>query len=296
MRLWLGAVALAVICSSAEMACAQIRNPYQLLDDEPENVYAEPTAPIPNQMTNQGGAHFSFDVDYFSTYMYRGVDQSTPPKKNEKALQFNGRLDFDLGKLPHPFLGVFSNIFNDDPVSRFEEVRPYAGVQWTIRPITLGGGFNGYIFPNREGVDTQEIWAQITVDDSRLFHTDRPFLKPYVYAAYDLDKYKGFYVEAGIKHDFVIGDTGLIASAVGDFAYVAHDRYFIGGGPNSTATGVQHYDGGMILTYDANSTLHIPPRFGNLQFNAQLFYTGPVSSGLRADSRLWGGVGLNFRY
>jgi hypothetical protein len=296
MRLWLGAVALAMTLSSARTACAQIRQPYQLLDDEPENVYLQPTTPVTNQLTNQGGAHFSFEVDYFSTYMYRGVDQSTPPKRNETALQFNGRLDFDLGKLPHPFIGVFSNIFNDDPVSRFEEVRPYAGLQWTLRPITLGGGFNGYIFPNREGVDTQEIWAQLSVDDSRFFHTDRPFLAPYVYGAYDLDKYKGFYLEAGIKHDFVFGDTGLILSPVGDFAYVAHNRYFRASGPNSTATGIQHYDAGVILSYDMGSALHIPPRFGDFAVKAQLFYSGPVSDGLRADSRIWGGVGLNFKY
>jgi len=147
MRLWLGAVAAAVALSAAPVLRAQIRQPYQVLDDEPDNVYLQPATPLPDQLTNQGGAHFSFDVDYFSTYMYRGVDQSTPPKHNEKALQFDGRLDFDLGKLPHPFVGVFSNIFNSDRVSRFEEVRPYAGADWTIRPITLGGGFNGYIYP-----------------------------------------------------------------------------------------------------------------------------------------------------
>jgi hypothetical protein len=297
MRLWIGAMAVAASLSAAPAVRAQIRQPYQVLDDEPDNVYVQPTTPVPDQLTNQGGAHFSFDVDYFSTYMYRGVDQSTPPKHNERALQFDGRLDFDLGKLPHPFVGVFSNIFNSDPVSRFEEVRPYAGVDWTIRPITVGGGFNGYIFPNREGVDTQEIWAHISVDDSRFFHTDRPFLAPYVYGAYDLDKYKGFYLEAGVRHDFVMGDTGLTLSAVGDFAYVAHDRYFrAAGGGDRTATGLQHYDGGAILTYEINPALHIPRRFGHFQVKAQLFYTGAISEGVRADSRLWGGVGLNFNY
>jgi hypothetical protein len=296
MRLWLGAVAAAVALSAAPVLRAQIRQPYQVLDDEPDNVYLQPATPLPDQLTNQGGAHFSFDVDYFSTYMYRGVDQSTPPKHNEKALQFDGRLDFDLGKLPHPFVGVFSNIFNSDRVSRFEEVRPYAGADWTIRPITLGGGFNGYIFPNREGVDTQEIFARISVDDSRFFHTDRPFLAPYVYGAYDLDKYKGFYLEAGVRHDFVMGDTGLILSAVGDFAYVAHDRYFRAAAGQRTATGLQHYDGGAILSYELNPALHIPLRFGHFLVKAQLFYTGAVSDGLRGDSRLWGGVGLDFNY
>ena len=296
MRLWLGAAFVLATSSMASSVCAQVHEPYKVFDEEPDNVYVQSATPLPDQLTNQGGAHFSFDADYLGAYMFRGIDQSTPPKRNERATQFEGRLDFDLGKLPHPFIGVFANIFNADPVSRFEEVRPYAGVDWTIRPITVGGGFNGYIFPNRQGIDTQEIWGRISVDDSRFFHTDRPFLSPYVFGAYDLDKYKGFYVEAGIRHDFVFGDTGLILSTIGDFAYVAHDRYFRAPGGESTATGVQHYDAGAILTYELNPALHIPSRFGHFQVKAQLFYTGPVSDGLRADSRVWGGVGFGFKY
>lgn len=296
-RMWLGVwIAAAANAWAATHARAQVRMPYQVLDDEPDNVYVRAAAPSTNEMTNEGGAHFSFRTDYFSTYMFRGIDQSTAPLRNEHALQFDGKLEFDLGKLPHPFIGVFSNIFNNDPVSRFEEVRPYAGLEWTVRPITVSGGFNGYIFPNREGVDTQEIWIQVAVDDSRFFHTDQPFLRPYVYGAYDFDKYDGFYLEAGVRHDFVIGDTGVTISAIGDFAYVAHNRYFRATGPNAAATGLQHYDGGAILTYSLNNVLHIPARFGQFAVQGQLMYTGPITTGLRADSRVWGGVGLNFRY
>jgi hypothetical protein len=295
--LWLIAVAAATVTiTGASDLRAQVRMPYEVLDEEPDNVYVQPVTPTPEQLTNQGGVHIDFSVDYFSTYMYRGVDQSTPPQKNEKALQFNGRLEWDLGKLPHPFIGVFSNIFNNDPVSRFEEVRPYAGLEWTIRPITLSGGFTGYIFPEREGQDTQEIWTQIAVDDSRVFHTDRPFLNPYIFGAYDFDKYNGFYLEAGIRHDFVVGETGLTLTVISDFAYVAHNRYFMGSGPNAAATGLQHYDVGGILTYELNQPLHIPLRFGHFEIRAQLIYSGPITEGLRADSRLWGGVGMNFRY
>jgi hypothetical protein len=162
--------------SSATRLCAQIRTPFQLLDDEPDNVYVEPVAGLAPEQTNQGGIHFLLDTTYFTTYMYRGVDQSTPPIRNERSLQFDAKLTFDLGKLPHPFVGLFSNIYNDDKVSRFQEVRPYAGIEWTVRPITLSAGFTGYIFPNREGVDTQEIWAGIAADDSRFFHTEKPIL------------------------------------------------------------------------------------------------------------------------
>jgi hypothetical protein len=296
MRRWVCAVVAAVIMSSAGVLHAQIREPFQVLDQEPDDVYLRPTGPTEEQLTNQGGVHFSLDVTYFTTYMYRGVDQSTPPIKNEHALQFDSRLSFDLQKLPHPFIGVFSNIFNQDKVSRFEEVRPYAGLEWTIRPITLSTGFTGYIFPNREGVDTQEVWTKIALDDSRFFHTDLPFFAPYVFGAYDFNKYKGFYVEAGIKHDILIGDTGVILSLVGDFAYVAHNRYFKGVGPNAVETGLQHYDAGTILTYDLDNLLHIPTRFGHWELKGYLYYTGAVEAGIRGDSRIWGGGGLNFRY
>ena len=181
MRRWVWMIAAGAAVLLARISTAQVRTPFELDYEEPENVYLPPQGPTPDQLTNQGGVHFSLDTTYLSTYMYRGVDQSTPPIRNEHALQFDGRLDFDLGKLPHPFIGVFSNIFNHDPVSRFEEVRPYGGVAWTIRPITVAGGFNAYNFPNRTGKDTQEGWMSITVDDSRLWHTERPFLQPYVY-------------------------------------------------------------------------------------------------------------------
>jgi len=281
---------------SAQRAGGQVRGPFQLLDEEPENVYLPAAPPTPAQLTNQGGVNFSLETDYLSNYLFRGVDQSTPPKRNEHALQFNGELEFDLGKLPHPFVGIFSNIFNNDPVSRFEEVRPFAGVEWTIRPITVSTGFNGYIFPNREGRDTQEVWARISVDDSRLWRTERPVLSPYVYGAYDFNRYDGFYLEGGIKHDIVVGETGLVISILGDFAYVAHNSYFLAPGPFGKETGFQHYDCGAIASYDLNPVLSIPHRYGDWQLKGYLIYTGPVDSGLRGDSRLWGGVGLEFRY
>jgi hypothetical protein len=289
-------VAAGAMVLLARVSTAQVRQPFELDFEEPDNVYLPPQTPSPDQLTNQGGVHFSLDISYFSTYMYRGVDQSTPPMKNEHSLQFDGRLDFDLGKLPHPFIGVFSNIFNHDPVSRFEEVRPYGGVSWFIRPITVAGGFNAYIYPNRTGKDTQEGWMSITVDDSRLWHTERPFLQPYVYGAYDFVKYHGFYLEGGIRHDFVFTNTGLTLSAIGDFAYVAHNHLYMGPGPNGQSTGFQHYDAGVELTYDLDTLFNVPRRFGTWEIKGYLFYTGAVQSTLLADNRLWGGVGINFSY
>jgi hypothetical protein len=93
----------------------------------------------------------------------------------------------------------------------------------------------------------------------------------------------------------VVGETGLVVSIVSDFAYVAHHRYFRLT-PTGDTTGIQHYDVGTIVTYDLNPLLHIPTRFGHWEVKGYLFYTGPVTEGLRADSRVWGGAGLNFTY
>ena len=297
MRAWLWVmIAGGVLAVSAPVVRAQVASPFQLLDEQPMSVYVAQETPTPEQLTNQGGVHFSLDVSYLSHYLYRGVDQTTPPLKNEKPLQFNSRLDFDLGKLPHPFLGLFVNLFNNDPVSKFEEVRPYVGVDWTIRPITIGAGYTSYIFPNREGKDTQEIWMSLGVDDAAIFHTAHPFISPYVYAAYDFDKYDGFYIEGGIHHDFDVANTGLVLTGVADVGYAAHDKYFVADPNHPQTTGWQHYDVGMELTYDLKGVFGIPRRYGTWEVKGYLYYTNGIESELKGDTRVWGGVGLSFKY
>ena len=297
MRAWLWVmIAGGMLWLSAAPVHAQVRSPFALLDEQPMSVYVPQETPSLEQLTNEGGVHFSLDVSYLSHYMFRGVDQTTPPLDNEKALQFNSRLDFDLGKLPHPFVGVFANIFNNDPVSRFEEVRPYFGLDWTIRPITIGVGYNSYVFPNREDRDTQEVWMSLGVDDAAVFHTAHPFISPYIYGAYDYDKYDGFYLEGGIHHDFEIGNTGLVLRGVADVAYVSHDSYFLGTGAHPQSTGWQHYDVGLEATYDLKSMLGIPRRYGTWEVKGYLYYTSGIASRVLADTRVWGGVGLSFRY
>ena len=297
MRPWLWVmIAGGVLTLCAPTLRAQVRSPFQLLDDQPMQVYVPQETPTLEQLTNQGGVHFSLDVSYLSHYIFRGVDQTTPPLKNEKPLQFNSRLDFDLGKLPHPYLGLFVNVFNNDPVSKFEEVRPFLGADWTIKPITIGGGYTSYIFPNREGKDTQEIFASLGMDDAAIFHTAHPFISPYIYAAYDFDKYAGFYIQGGIHHDFEIPKTGVVITGVADIAYVAHNKFFIADPNQMQSTGWQHYDVGMELTYDLKGLIGIPRRYGTWELKGYLYYTNGIEAKLKGDTRIWGGVGLSFKY
>jgi hypothetical protein len=263
--------------------------------DEPESVYPQASAPHTQEPLNSGSVSFDLTISYLSRYVFRGVDQATLPGHSENALQFKGEAEFDLGRLPHPFVGLFVNVFNSDPVSRFEEVRPVLGLRWLIKPLTITTVYNAYIFPNRKDLDTQEVALQFSLDDSRLWNTDKPILSPYVLAAYDFERYFGVYLELGLKHDFVIEETGITLTPSASVAYTIDDKYFAkdAGG---TGTGAQHFEVGLTLNYSLNNLLNISRRFGQWNIQGYLFDDGPINSELRADTRLFGGAGIDFKY
>jgi hypothetical protein len=290
----------------APPAADALARPLHLVDD-PGTIYAPLEPPRPNTGVNRGGLHLSLTVSYLTDYVYRGIDRSEVGgidpaetaggkrvEEDAPNLQFDGQLTFDLGKLPHPFVGVFVNVFDDDPISRFQEVRPYFGLEWTIKPLTLTAGWQTYIFPERDDFNTAEAFAKVQVDDSILFGTDRPILSPYVYGAYDHDLYDGFYVEAGVKHDFPIEDTGIVLTAVADVAFVAGNGAFTRRGNDDT--GFQHYDVGLVGSYSLNTVLNVSRRYGEYKLKGYLFYTDGLADNLRADTQLWGGVGLTLEY
>ncbi len=264
--------------------------------DEPESVYPQIIAPQSQEPFNAGSVSFDLSVSYLSRYVFRGIDQATLPGNNsENSLQFNGAAEFDLGRIPHPFIGLFVNVFNNDPVSRFEEVRPVAGLRWIIKPLTVIAQYTSYIFPNRKSLDTQEGMLRLELDDSRLWNTDKPVISPYILAAYDFDRYYGVYLEVGLKHDFAIEETGLTITPSASIAYVLSDSYFRET-PNGSDTGLQHFEVGLTVSYSLNNLLNIPRRFGQFNIKGYLFDDGGIDSKLRADTRLFGGAGIDFQY
>jgi hypothetical protein len=304
-RAWM--IGAAWVALSAAHACAQsaagangpdsslLQSKPLLMADEGSSFYPQLGPPREDEQLNNGGVHFDLSGRYLNNYVYRGIDQSTLGDSPESALQFDGKMTFDLGKLPHPFIGLFVNVFNEDPISRFEEVRPYAGLEWPIKPLTIAGGVNAYLFPNRKPLDTTEVWARLSLDDSLMWKSERPLFAPYIYAAYDAQLYQGFYVEAGIHHDFVFEDVGFTLTPLADIAYVVGNPQFAL--PGRTAdTGFQHYDFGLIGTYSLNTLFNSPRRFGEFSIRGYLFYTDGLANHLRADTRIWGGVGITFGY
>ena len=288
-------------------------NPFALLQDPYESIYLPPGPPRVEEGVNAGGVNFGLRVAYLTDYVYRGIDQSERlaavdedgnfnpgadvGAEDAPNNQFDGSLKLNLGRLPHPVAGVFANVFNDDPISRFQEIRPYFGFDWDLRPLRIQAGQVSYIFPERETLNTNEIWASVTFDDARLWRIERPLLAPYVYAAYDYDLYDGFYVEAGVRHQFELEDTGITVTAVADVAWVAdHVQFADTTEEEPEDTGFQHYDVGLIGSLSLNHALGIPRRYGQWTFEGSLFYTDGISKGLLADTQVWGGAAIVFKY
>jgi hypothetical protein len=305
-RLWVIWTAAAGLCAGNAMAQTSptpgrpepdslVPSVFLALVDEPPNVYPEIMPQRNDEGMNAGGANFALDIDFLTDYVYRGVVQATQGQNTENALQFNAKAIFDLGKFPHPFIGLFVNVFNDDPISRFEEVRPYFGLEWPLKPITLDVGFTSYIHPNRKNLDTQEVYSSITLDDSRIFRTVKPLFSPYIYGAYDFDLYNGFYLEAGLKHDFVFEDIGFTLTPTGDVGYALENKYFARA-VNGRNYGLQHYDVGMIGAFSLNHMFNVNRRFGEFSIKGYMYYTSGIDRHLKGDTLLWGGMGLEFRY
>jgi hypothetical protein len=331
-RAWSAAAAVC-LAASAAAAPARADEPFRLLDDsaptpprllvqpdyDHDSVYAPPEPYVPNTGINEGGVTFTIDVAYLTDYVFRGVDEgeriantpaageppedpnnpsrpdADPGNEDSAVIQVDASMKFDLGKAPHPFVGVFVNTFNADPESRFQEIRPYFGLEWTLRPVIFTVGHNTFIYPDRDQLNTAEIFGKISLDDSYFFRTDDPIFSPYIFAAYDYDLYDGLYMEAGIEHDFIIEGTGIVLTAQASLGYVnSYDRYTVAGTDDNT--GLQHYQLGLIGSYRLNPLLGIPSRYGDWTFKGYLFFTDGIENNLQADQQVWGGAGIGFSY
>ena len=275
---------------------------------EVESVYAPPEPPRENEGANDGGVNFSFDYAYMTDYVWRGIDRSeSGGSEDSPNMHFDGKLSFNTGKYPHPFVGLFANLYDSDPRSRFQEIRPYFGFDWNLRPFLFSIGHSSYIFPDRDAFNTSEIFAKCTLDDSYFFRSDKPLLAPYVFVAYDYDTGHGVYFELGISHDIRIEDTGITITPQAHIAYVNSNHIFATPGgvvsdpafafsKTSDDTGFQHYQVGIVATYGLNELFNIPRRWGQFDLKGYIFYANGIDNKLRADTGIWGGMGLSFSY
>ncbi len=273
-------------------------------EPEHQSVYALPAPPTEKTGTNLGGINFSTSVRYMSQHIYRGVniadvisDASGKQTSGGANFQFEGQLSFNLDKLPHPFIGIFTNVLDADEFSNFQEVRPMVGVDWNIRPIVLTLANNTYIYPERADAGTSDAFLRILLDDAAILRREKPLLSPYALVAYDYDKYRGWYFEFGVSHDFPIENTGITLTALANIAYVAdNDMYRAPGKSHAGNTGFQHYEFGLIGRYNLNRLLNVPQRFGQWNLTGYMYYTDGISDDLRSASEFWGGGGIELKY
>lgn len=289
-----------------EAAMVAALDPWPQLDGKPiladdvvsdESIYAVPPPTPEEERINNGGVHLDLDLFYSDKYVYRGVNHDdVVAHGNSLNLLIDGKMTFDFGKYPHPFVGVFTNIFDADPLSRFQEIRPYVGLDWNLRPFLLEVGNITYIYPQREDFDQNEAYGKITIDDSLLFGTDQPILSPYVLGAYEYQKNQGWYLEAGIKHDFPIRDLDLVLTVQADVGYIFRLREQFVFVNDVQDTGWQHAEVGMSASYSLNTLLNFSRRYGEFSLKGYMFYSDRLSRNITANDIFWGGGGIGFKY
>ncbi len=276
-----------------------------------DSIYAPPEPKPLADKTNDGGVNVDLNFRYLTDDVYRGVShnravfvsgvggQGQAGDLHASNFQADAKIEFDLGKLPHPYVGVFANINDSDPLSRFQEVRPYVGFEYALRPLLFDVGLNTYIYPERERLNpspnTSEVFVRLTLDDTFFTKGRAALLSPYLYTAYDYELNNGFYFELGVKHDFEFPDVGFTLTPYADVAYVSHfARQFVTVSPQDS--GFQHYDVGLRGSYSLNHLFKLAPRYGQFNVEGYLTYTAKFSNPILANDEVWGGVGLKYRY
>ena len=252
-----------------------------------------------DQQINNGGAHFSLDFAYANRYIYRGVDHDAVATHGSSLnLLFDGKLEFDLGQYPHPFVEVFTNIYDADPLSRFQEIRPSVGADWDVKPFDLELVDISYIYPERESFNLPELDVKITLDDYLLLDTDKPILSPYVLGAFTYAKNEGWYIETGMKHDFTFEDLGLVVTPEANVAWITglKQQFVFVNTPTQHCTGWQHLEFGLTISYSLNVLLNVSKKFGEFDVKGYGFYDDRLSSQITSTNAFWGGIGLGFKY
>ena len=257
-------------------------------------------APRPTGAARQGESAakltLQFDATYLSDYVYRGVDYTKVSSRQGVDVALGMQLSLDPGPgLPKPFVSLETNGFDADPESHWQFVRPTAGVQWTWKSVTLTGGLTSSIYPNRDDFNTSEVFTQAQLDDSKLWGTPQPLLNPSLLAAYDYDLNNGWYVQAGISHDFSLGQTGLTLTPVARIGYTAGwQQEFVFQVPSGT--GWQHYDLGIEARYALNSLMNLPKRYGQWSLKGSLFHTERLAESTVGSTITWAGLGIAAEY
>jgi hypothetical protein len=284
-------LAACLLCLIPSLAAAQeAEGP---LSEVPETVYGTPPILTPGSGQNDGGINLNASVRYATDYMFRGFEP-VEADSSEDSINFgiDTTLTFDLGRLPDPFVRVITNTAEGDSVSKFQVIRPIVGFQWDTDAFGLTLGHQSFTYPDRDVLDTAEIFIDLAINDDALFGGEGVNFGPYLFVAYDYDAFEGTYAEAGFRRFEPIDESAL------GLGYNVHLAYIesLGGLFGGSGRGFQHYQIGVLAGYDLNTLLNISRRYGIWSLQGSFNYTDGLEDDLAAETQLWGTFGVSLRY
>lgn len=261
-----------------------------------ETIYAPPDVTEARGGFNEGALSLEIGGRYMTDYVFRGLEL-VEPAESEDAFNFQleAALRMDLGRLPDPFFHVFTNTAEGDDISNFQVIRPSVGLEWETESFTAAVGTQSFTYPDRDDLDTSEVFIDLRINDGVFVSEEGPILGPFIFAAYDFDRFEGFYAEAGLRRTFHFVDGHVRLTIEGLVGYVNdYDIYSMV--PTNDGSGFSHYQIGAIVEYRLNSLLNISRRYGQWSAAGYLYYTDGIDNELAATTQLWGGGGVVFRY
>jgi len=264
------------------------------LAEVPETVYGQPPLRTPGTGYNDGALNLAIYGLYRTDYVFRGLElfDDTVGGEDDVNLGFEGDRVLDLGRLPDPFVRIITNTAEGDSVSEFQIIRPTVGLTFANDLFDLVVGHQSYTYPDRDELDTAEVIALLAIHGAWLAGGEGAFLGPYLFVAHDYDAFDGTYFEAGVRRDFRVGESSLRLGYEAHVAYVESLPELFGG----DGRGFQHYELGLRAGYDLNQLLNISRRFGRWSLEGEIHYTDGLADDLVAETQIWGGGGIGFRY
>jgi hypothetical protein len=261
-----------------------------------ESVYAPPDVLESRGGFNEGALTLEIGGRYMTDYIFRGLEV-VEPAESEDAFNFQLEADLrmDLGRLPDPFFQVFTNTAEGDDISNFQVIRPAIGLEWETETFIAAVGSQSFTYPDRDDLDTSEVFLDLRINDGSFFAEEEPIIGPFIFLAYDFDRFEGFYAEGGFRRSFEFADSNARVTVEGLVAYV-NDFVLFSDDPDNDGTGFSHYQVGVIAEYRLNSLLNISRRYGQWSAAGYLYYTDGIDNELAATTQLWGGGGIIFRY